>query len=172
MITFILKLVFRLVAGTTTYTLIETLILSDKGTYMTARLFEILGKGKKLIVTDFEELVEHPDVDSEQFAMTVAAILSKKFDEDVQSECALAASSRDIPALKKHIKSREVQKKFFGYFGIDVLEIEAAWSTLESTLRNRHGVWRREHALRTSEDFQEIGYLPQLNNILISQYAA
>ena len=71
-----LEEVFDIRTNTMRYALIETLLLSDKGKYITAKLFEMMEK-KDGLDTILNELVEHPDVNSEQFAITVAAILPK-----------------------------------------------------------------------------------------------
>ena len=133
----------------------------------------MLSTKRQFQLDDFRSLVEHHDVGSEQFAKIVGDILwNKDIGPEVQREFASATGSDDIPALKNHLKSKALQKQFFKYFKIEVLEIESAWSTLALTLKNRTGVWRREHKRHAFEQLEAIGYLPLVINELISQYAA
>ena len=162
---FFMQSAFKALVGTIAHALLEAFILSDSGKGIIAKMLKMIDNTEALTVAHFQAFVEHPDVDSEQFAKIVVAILSGNIHDEIQEGYALAASSKDILALKKHIKSREVQKTFFRYFEIDVLEIEAAWSTLASMLKNRHGVWRREHGDRTFEHLEELGYLQKSSTL-------
>ena len=170
----ILRLSFNMSLGTSSYVIAKAFILNDaKGKYLTAAMFRMLSTKRPAQPDDLIKLAEHPDVDSDQFAKIAGDILlNKAIGMQVGSAFASVTGSHDIPALNKHLKSKAIQKQFLGYFDIEVLEIEPAWSTLASTLKNRKGIWRREHKRHSFEQLEAIGYLPRVPNELISQYAA
>ena len=170
----LLKLSFKIVPGTSSYALIETLVLNDaKGKYLTAALFRMLNTRRQVQVDDFTKLIEHPAVSSEQFAKIVGDILlNKDIGPKVEGAFASVTGSCDVPALNKHLKSKALQKQFFGYSGIETLEIESVWLILAPALKGRKGIWRREHKRHAFEQLEAIGYFPKVINELISQYAA
>ena len=153
----------------------ELFILNDIGKYVTAELFRMLSRTETPVLQDFVNLIEHPAVDGQQFAKIInALLLNELIDSDIVRKLVLTTGSPDIPALRKHIKSEILQKRFLQHFDIDAqLDMDSAWSALALKLKTRHGLWRREHASYVFEQLEQIPVsLPTVISMLISAYAA
>ena len=124
--------------------------MNDAGKYITAGMFRTLSRQGKLTIQDFVKLLEHPTVKSEQFAEIINAHLScEKCPRDVTRDLVRTTGSSDVPALKKHLTSKNLQQRFLQYyFDLEVLtDTNSAWSVIALKEKDRHEEWYRENGV-------------------------
>lgn len=158
------------------YDLTVTFVLNDTGKYITANLFKMLSKTEKPTVQDFRKLLENHAVDSQQFAKIISALLSHRYiNHDEVRDLVYLTDPSDIQALKEHLKSEEIQTKFFHHFGVlRPTNMDSAWSTLVLKRNDRCGESRKKHARLILKRLRQIDppLLPSVLFPIISAYAA
>ena len=162
---------------TQSYALARHFVMHDTGDYITAEIFRTLSRQGKLTIQDFVRLLEHPKVESEQFAEIINAHLScEKCPRDVTRDLVRTTGSSDVPALKKHLTSRNLQQRFLQYyFDLEVLtDTNSAWSVIALKEKDRHEGWYRENGvLILAQLLQSMGQsFPLIAYSLIMGYLA
>ena len=154
-----------------------SLISHDKDKCISAKLFRKLSGAKKPTSRNFIKFLKHHSVDSQQFAKTINELLPKAdLDEGAKRDLVRLTGSFDIPALKEHIKSKDLQKRFLQYFSESAVstDLDSAWSSLVPRRSDRCEESRKKHARLVLKQLTQIlvNLIPTVLFEIIAYYAA
>lgn len=150
----------------------KLVLLNDPDDNIGAKLFELLSGERDPISQDFVELFESPTVNSQQFARIINATLSDKdIDTRFIPHLVEMADPSDILALKEHITSEDLQKKFLQYFDVEApTNLDSAWSSVKLKRHDRLEGWYRRNATRILKLLQSMDLLPATFYTLVLEY--
>ena len=129
--------------------LVILFIRHDTGKHITAKLLKMLYEKQGVIVSqDFIRIMEHPFVESQQFARIITELLSSKglYEENDVRELVCLAGPSDVPALMEHLKSKNMQKSFLQYFGMTPKDVDSEWLNVPLKKQDRHEEWHKRLA--------------------------
>ena len=107
-------------------------ISNDTGDCITTKLLNVLSETEEPALQDLVNILEHLSVDSQQFAKIIKALPTEEYlGEDFIRAIIHVTDPFDILALKRALRSENVQRLFLQYFRQEEIltDINSAWST-------------------------------------------
>ena len=149
-------------------------ISNDTGDCITTKLLNVLSETEEPALQDLVNILEHLSVDSQQFAKIIKALPTEEYLwEDFIRAIIHVTDPFDILALKRALRSENVQRLFLQYFRQEEIltDINSAWSTFVSKRSDRHEGWYRGNASLILDLLHSMDYpLPKVICTLTFEY--